>query len=470
MASTSEPFAEAAQAAGKPVVMLKVGTSDVGAEAAKLHTGALVGSDRVADAIFNAHNILRVSNSVELIETLKILASAPPSAGDRLTILSHSGGAGVMAADAARSAGVSLPPLPDGLRAHLEDLLPPFASFANPLDMTGGASLQGSLMADCLRAVLADENYDAALLAVNLIWREGRPLLEALTALAAETKKPFAVSWVAPSPEIADELQRAPFPVFADPARAATAIARRLEYDAVQRRMTTSIVRSRPTGVPEAAGHETADLRGLLDAYGIRRPRECLARSGAEALEFFSKLGGPVALKIASAQIAHRTELDGVVLDLTRPEDVEAAYRRLLTEMRGKMPDATIEGILVQEMVVGQEVLVGVKRDPVFGPILALGPGGTLVELMDDLALHPIPLSPDQIAAMIAETHLARLLDGYRGAPAYDRRALIDMVDRVSWLVADRPAIVELDLNPVIVRPEGQGCVAVDYKLVQADD
>ncbi|MEQ8194704.1 MAG: CoA-binding protein, partial [Rhodospirillales bacterium] len=215
----------------KPVVVLKVGSSDVGAAAARSHTGALVGSDAVADSVFETFNVIRAQDSLELLEIIKVFSRTPPSRGTRLGILSHSGGAGVMAADAAIAQGITVPPLPDTLREKLTGMLPAYAVPGNPLDMTGGVSLQGELMADCVRAMLDSDAFDAALLCVNLIWRAGDTLVEKLTEIAAEVNKPFAVSWVAPKADTYEKLKAAPFPVLNDPARAAHALAIKMTFD-----------------------------------------------------------------------------------------------------------------------------------------------------------------------------------------------------------------------------------------------
>lgn len=460
-------FARKANASNKPIVALKVGVSQTGARAAKLHTGAIAGSDKVANAVFDAFNIVRVQDSEALVDALKIFTSTPPSAGRRLAVLSHSGGAGVIAADAADAAGVELPPLPDDLREALSARLPGFATFANPLDMTGGASMDGALMTECLRLVLEHDGFDAALLSVNLIWRDGPILLDGLNRLAEQCAKPFAVSWAAPRDEIAAELRLARFPTYGDPARAAVALAKRLTYDARRTEITEGNEAVR-TGGPARPSRDrnSASNRRLLKAYDIGLPQECLAETVEDALLFADVVGGPVALKVASPDIHHRTEIGAVIANLSQPSDIAGAYSTIIERTRQSEPKARIEGVLVQEMVEGVEAYIGVKRDPVFGPVLVLGPGGIFLELHNDTSLHPAPVSREQASTMIARTGLGRLLSGYRGAPAADASALAEMASRISWLAQDNSELAELDLNPVIVRPDGLGCVAVDYKLV----
>lgn len=469
--SSFAEFARKANAANKPVIALKVGASDAGARAAKLHTGAMAGSDRVTNAVFEMHNVLRVADGEALIDTLKVFTTTPASRGLRLGILSHSGGAGVIAADAAEADGAILPPLPDDLCNMLQAKLPAFATFANPLDMTGGASLQGALMADCLRTVLEHDGYDAALLAVNLIWRDGPVLLDALSKLAEECSKPFAVAWVAPNNEVAGALRDAPFPVFSDPGRAAHALTRRLVFDERRRAMSQEPASIRSVGPSRPQiNHSITSQRNLLSAYGIAMPRETISGSIDEAREFFRETNCTVALKIASPDIAHRAELGAVVTNVSSLGELEDSYQRILENVQAGAPGAQIDGVLVQEMIEGQEASIGIQRDPVFGPIIAIGTGGTLVELIDDIALRPAPISHAQALAMIATTRLHHLIAGFRGRPSLDGCALAAMAERLSWLAYDNLEIAELDLNPVMVRPAGKGCVAVDYKMVWAED
>ena len=460
-------FAEQAQKVRKPIVVLKVGSSDIGAEAARSHTGSLVGSDAVADSIFKICNVIRAEDGIDLLETVKVLSRTPISRGTRLAILSHSGGAGVMAADAAVAAGMTINPLPENLKAGLIEVLPAYAVPANPLDMTGSASLQGKLMADCVRVMLESDEYDAAILCVNLVWRDGMALIDELTKVVNDIDKPFVMSWIAPNAEANERLKKAPFAAINDPARAARALCRRLNYDKRCRDMANAPKAKRPVDV-----EKTFDLSNVagqtkaLDAYGVRVPKQILAHNLDEAESFFNETDAPVALKIASPDIAHRTEIGGVITNIQIVSALHKAYDTILANAKHHHPNAQIDGILAQEMITdGVEVLIGMKRDATFGPMIAVGPGGTLVELLGDVQMAPAPLSEQQAETLIDNTLLSKLLSGYRGGAVMDKAALIDMIVKVSWLVADHDTITELDLNPVMVLPQGKGCVAVDFKF-----
>jgi acyl-CoA synthetase (NDP forming) len=456
---------------GKPVLILKVGSTDAGAAAARSHTGAMVGSDAVAQSFFDAFNVLRASDGENLLDLLRILERTPESRGKRLAILSHSGGAGVMAADAAALAGAEIPAMPEDLRQKLVGMLPKFATLNNPLDMTGGVSLNGKLMAACFREVLAHDAFDAALLCVNLIWREGKTLMSELDEVAATAGKPFAVSWVAPDGSIADALRRAPYAVFSDPARAARVIARRLVYDDDRRSVLNDLHTSRPTSIarpPKVAFESVARQADALAAYGIRTPRHVLATTAADAAKFQAGTGRPAALKIASPDIPHRTEIGAVAIGIAGETAIVKAYESILSNAKRHYPDARVEGVLVQEMMAGLEVFLGAKHDPIFGPVLAVGAGGTLVELMGRPEMHPAPLNRRQAERLIARSRIAPLLRGYRGRGPFDAAALADMLERLSWLACDHPGIQEIDLNPVVMLADGEGCVALDYKVVGA--
>ena len=459
----------AALEAGKPLIVLKVGKSDAGATAARSHTGALVGSDGVAQAVFDATGVVRAADGDQFIDYMKVFNKTPASRGKRIALISHSGGAGVLAADAATDAGLDVAPLPEELRAKVAEILPDYAGFNNPLDATGPMVFRPDILAQCLRLLLEGDHYDAAVLSVKLIWRNGLELVEELTRLRADVGKPFAVSWVAPHENAMEAIRTAPFPVFSDPARAARNIGARLVYDERRRVLLADPKPARDVG-PGVAGDAPLDQvkaqKAALAAYGVRLPREIIAATIQEAEAFRAELDSPVAVKIASSDIVHRTEIGGVVTDVCGEDALAVACDTVNTNARRHYPDARIEGLLVQEMVSGGlEVLVGVKRDPVFGPMIVFGPGGTLVELIADVHMLPAPVSEAVARRVLEESVLGPMFRGFRGSGPLDVEALAKTIARVSWLAVDHPEIAELDLNPVLVLGDGEGCLAVDYKF-----
>lgn len=452
---------------GKPLIVLKAGTSAIGAQAAKSHTGALVGSDAVAQSVFDAYGVIRAKDGEHLLELLKVFERTRDAKGSRIAVVSHSGGAGVMAADAAESEGSEMPSLPNDVQTALREILPAYATIANPLDMTGAASLQAKLMAQCLKIMLAADTYDAGLLCVALIWREGATLLEELSALAASSEKPFAISWAAPSDEVAVKLRAAPFPVFADPSRAAAALARKLRYDVDFRRRKPSPYRPAQRGAIEKDALVTvASQIAVLKRYGIPLPWQILAENLGEAEQFRSALGRPVAVKVASTSVLHRTEAGGVVVGVRSAQELASAYDRVMRNVSTSEPNASIEGVLVQEMIEeGLHVFVAMKRDPVFGPMIAVGPGGTLVELIAKVAMRPAPVDAEQALELLSAAPLDVLLRGFRKATEFDREALASALVAISLLALDAPQAAEIEFNPLIVLSKGAGCAAVDYKF-----
>jgi acyl-CoA synthetase (NDP forming) len=248
-------------------------------------------------------------------------------------------------------------------------------------------------------------------------------------------------------------------------------LARRLVYDEDRRVLLGDVCVPRPGFLP-APGTNSFDTVSrqseALAAYGIRTPRQILATTAAEAVKFQADTNRAVALKIASPDISHRTEIGAVVVGIEGETTMANAYETVLRNALRSFPNARIEGVLVQEMVAGFEVLLGLKRDPAFGPMVAVSAGGIFVELMGDPQMHLAPLSRAQAERLIGKTRFSQLLSGYRGSGPLDRDALVDMVERLSWLGADNPQINEIDLNPVVVLGQGLGCVAIDFKIVCA--
>lgn len=461
-------LASHAVALRKPLIVLKAGSSVVGSLAAKSHTGALVGSDAVAQCIFDTYHVIRARDGDHFLELLKTFERTPPAKGKRLAVVSHSGGAGVMAADAAASEHAEMPGLPDDVKRKLTEALPGYATISNPLDMTGAASLQAKLMVHCLNLMLQSDAYDAGLLCVALIWREGAALFSELEGAARSCEKPFAVSWAAPSDDIAANLRTSSIPFFADPARAAGALARKLAYDdacARVRSQTTQAVPSRrPVHRSEAS--TTGRQIALLERYGIPLPRQVLARTLEEAEAFRAAINCPVAVKVAASDLLHRTETGAVATDVASPEELAEAYRVVLANVAQHGSKAKIDGVLVQEMIRGlAQAFVGMKRDPTFGPIIGVGPGGTFVELFGKLVMRPAPIDHARALEMLQDSPLDALLLGFRGAPPLDRNALANLISKLSRLAIDAPDFIEIEFNPIIVLPQGDGCAAVDYKF-----
>ena len=446
----------------KPVLAMKSGISRAGARAAGSHTAALAGSDAAVDALFHEAGVLRAATLGELLDAAALLSRKPFPAGDRVCVLTNAGGLGILCADACESAGLELPALSEASRERLQALLPQEASLANPVDMLGSATAE--TFGAALPVVLDDPEIDAviALFAPAAV-ASAADVAGSLARSAVGAKKPVLV--VAMSAEgIPAELSDPDSAVtgFRYPESAARALGRAVERARWLRRPTGAV--RPPAGIDASAGRavvkdalatrpgwlEPVAVRRLLEAYGLPLVPEALAHSTDDAVAAAWRLGMPVAVKLAEAG-AHKTERGGVALGLEDAAAVEGAARA----MGGR--------VLVQPMVNdGVELLMGIVQDPVFGPLVGVGPGGVLAELIGEAEFRIAPITDVDAQEMIQAGRTGRLVRGFRGAPAIDADALENLLLRLSVLGDDLPELAELDLNPVICRPDG--CTVVDSR------
>ena len=464
--------------AGKPVIMMKVGRSAVGAAAAASHTAALAGSDRVYDALFRQYGVVRVDSTDQLLDAAYAASRGRFPAGNRIGLMTISGGVGVQMADAADDLGLDVAPMPEETQAKLKALLP-FAAVRNPVDITAQAFNDVSLISENLRIMLEEGNYDAIVAFFTMI-ASSKYIADDLIKTLATTREQFPdkvilLSLIG-SPEIVRYYEDGGYPVFEDPTRAVSAAASLMKLGRFFARRGTDSPPDAPKGepkVPAAPLSEPAAM-SLLAKWGVPFVRHRLAGSAGAAAEAASKLGGKVVLKIASPDILHKTEVGGVMIGVGGGEDgevkIRAAYRTLLDRVRGQVPDARIEGVLVAEMAPeGVEAVIGVQRDPTFGPVVMVGLGGILVEVLEDVAFRLAPFGVEEARRMIAELKGAKIFDGVRGAPATDVDALAELLAKVSvFAAAEADRIESVDLNPVRVLPKGQGVVALDALVLGA--
>jgi acetyl coenzyme A synthetase (ADP forming)-like protein len=437
-------------ARSKPILAMRSGTSTAGARAASSHTAALAGSDSVVDALFRKAGVLRASTLQELLDTAVVLTTVPPPAGNRVAVVTNAGGLGILCADACEGAGLSLPQLSDETRAALAEKVPSEASLANPVDLLGSAN--ASTYEHALPLVLADPNVDAAIaLFVPPVVEDPRAVVAVLEGIAETSTKPLLSVVMS-----ADGSGRGGFEYPESAARALGLAAQRAEW--LRRPVGTTpeldvdMARARNIVQSADAGWLDADAaHELLECYGIPVVSERHAASPEAAVAAASELGLPVVVKTAVAG-AHKTESGGVALDLRSADDVH----RAATRMGGP--------VIVQQYVTeGTELLAGIVQDPVFGPIVAFGPGGVLAELIGSANFALAPLTDVDARELLGTGKAARLVDGWRGAPAPDRVALEDLLHRLSRLAVDFPEVAELDLNPVLAGPTG--CIAVDMRI-----
>jgi len=468
--------------AGKPVVVLRIGRSKAGAAASAAHTGSLVSSNEAFDAFFRRNGVIVADDMDELIETaclMTTLKSRPAAPG--VGLINVSGGEVAHACDVAESVGLAFPRLSQATLAALEETLPSFATPGNPLDATGMVFADATLYPRCLAALAADPAV--GLLAVMQdaptgLGQDGadnyRRIADDVVDHARTGTKPVVfISNLAGGvhPHVRAPLDEAGIPVLQGTRAALKAVlnAAAPRRSGSDRRQPT--LRPQRKWVARLAGgrpfseHET---KAFLRDHGVATTAESLATSADETAAMAAEMGFPVVLKIASGDLPHKTEVGGVVLNLGSEAEVRAAYARIVDSVARHAPDARIDGVLVQQMVVGGiEAIVGLARHHPFGLAVVVGAGGVLVELMKDAALALPPLDRDEARALIGKTRLATLLEGFRGAPAADTPALAELVARLSEIaVAYRDHIEAIDLNPVSVLPAGRGAIVLDALLV----
>ena len=449
----------------KPILALKSGTSATGQRAASSHTAALAGSEAAVDALFRQAGVIRASSLEELIDVAALLSGQLAPKGRRVAVLTNAGGLGILCADACEAAGLELPELTGETRARLLELLSPEASVTNPVDMLGGATAE--VYAQSLPLLLADPQVDAVVaLFVPTVTATADAVAEALARAGAGAGEKPVLAVVMSAAGIPAALRRVEGPVaaFTYPESAARALGRAAEraewlrrpygtapaLDGVDRAAAARVV-ERSLAAAEDAWLDPAQTRELLLAYGLPLVGERVASTPADAAAAAGELGFPVVVKTAAAG-AHKTELGGVVLDLPDSEAVRAAAERLGGP------------VVVQPMVHGgAELLAGVVQDPVFGPLVAFGPGGVLAELIGQAAFRIAPLTDADAGELVTSGKAGRLVAGFRGAPPADAEALVDLVLRLGLLGEEQPAVAELDLNPVLALPDR--CVAVDARV-----
>jgi acetyl coenzyme A synthetase (ADP forming)-like protein len=445
----------------KPIVAMKAGRTAAGARAASSHTAALAGSEAAVDALFHQAGVLRADSLEELLDLTSLLSSQPLPRGNRVAILTNAGGLGILCADACEAAGLSLSELSSKTRERLGSILPAEASVSNPVDMLGSAV--ASTYAEALPLLLGDHTVDAVIvLFVPPVVAGADEVASAIVRAvekAGNTEKPVLACVISADGTPAQLLSGVVAP-FSFPESAARALGRAAERTEWLRRpqgrtpMFSDIDRRAARKVVEdnSEGWLDPDLtRRLLSAYGLPLVSEWSVATVEEAVMAADQIGYPVVVKTAQAGV-HKTESGGVAIDLRDSHAVREAAERIGAPL------------LIQPMVrSGVEVLVGAVQDPVFGPLIALGPGGTLAELIGDAAFRLTPLTDYDAQELVRTGKAGKLLAGFRGAAPADREAVEDLLLRVSQLAEDLPEVVELDLNPVFAGPSG--CAIVDARV-----
>jgi acetate---CoA ligase (ADP-forming) len=470
--------AEKAAQAGKPLITAKVGRSDAGRRAAASHTGSLAHAGAVDDAIFRHHGIIRGEDLDHMLDVAAAFAFCPLPAGNRVAVITGSGGSAVWMADILTAHGLELPVLEDDIQRRVLALLPSYASAQNPVDGTAQAIHEVGY-ARLVEIVRQSQRIDTILL-IGSLANDATAIkrAEELAALAGPRDKPILLStYTGASPQATAAFAAAGIPVYTSMPSCARAIRALVDYALFQARrrhppaVTLPGLRANTALALAAAGPVLSEsqAKALLAAYGVPRPPEKLAQSAVEAAAAAAEIGGPVALKVQSPDVTHKTEAGAVALRVEGEAAVRAAYERVLANARAAHPGAAIEGVLVQQMAPpGVEVILGVSRDPDFGPMLMVGLGGIHVEVLRDVAFAPVPMAAEEAQALLGELRGAAIFEGVRGARPADTAALAQLMAALSRFAADHAeSIAEIDLNPVIVHARGQGLTVVDALIVQ---
>ena len=466
-------FAARALAAAKPVVVLRAGRSASGRRAAASHTAALAGGDAGYRAVFRRHGMVEATGTEEAVAIAGALVAcaAKPGAGRRVGICSSTGGGAGLIADLCEEAGLEVPVLDHGTRAAFDAVLPAYGASANPVDATAQAIRQLGY-ARMAGMIAASPAIDSVIAAVSGRTRStSDEELAALEALARDCPKPI-VFWcyTPPSDDMKSTMRRAGLPLLTD-ARAAVRVLAALARGRTLRERRSEAPPADIEAAPLPARRVLTEAAAypLLEPFGARTGGYGLAASADEAVARHGEIGKPVALKVQSPDIAHKSDAGGVALGLDSEAAVRDAWDRIMARVRAAAPEAAIDGVLVQEMAApGVEVIVGVTVDPRFGPLVMVGLGGVFVEVIGDVAFAPVPLSPADARELLEGLKGWPLLGGARGAEPGDVEALCELVaglSRFAWLYRDD--IAEIDLNPVIVHREGQGVTVVDAVIVR---
>jgi acetyl coenzyme A synthetase (ADP forming)-like protein len=469
----------------KPIVVVKSGTTQAGSRAAASHTGAMAASDVVADVLFRHAGIVRVNTMEELFDVAALLANQPLPQGKRLVIVTNGGGPGIIAADAAERNGLKLNPLSPGTVEKLKLAVKRKVSLANPLDTTAGAS--AGEFENILRILASDPDNDAVLAifvppvvidpgaiedalqrVAPVFWRHRKPLQGCFLGRRGLQAKIGAAGRLVPC--------------YAFPEEAVSALAKAADYAELrnQPRGVIPVIRgTRPTrarGIIERALRSSVqrpiwlsapEILELAKCYGIRMLETVTAGTPAEAVLAAERLGFPVAVKLISKTIVHKTEVGGVVLDVDSAEGVKRAFRNIKKRLASIGRQDEMQGVTVQPMVrEGLETIVGMTNDPQFGPLIMFGMGGIYAELLKDRALRLHPLTDVDARELVRSVKMSKLFESFRGLPPSDTAAVHDLVLRLSAMITDIPQIAELDFNPVKVLPEGQGYWIADARIM----
>lgn len=468
----------------KPVVAIKSGVTKSGSRAVSSHTGSLAGSEQAYQAAFQQAGVLRANDMESMFDMALALGYQPLLKNDRIVIVTNAGGPGILATDALERSGMSLARLKVETIQDLEQYLPDAASAANPVDVLGDA--RGDRYRFALESVSKDPNVDGIVVVLTpQAMTEIEDTARAIGELSQEIDKPILACFmgeakVEPGIKILREYD---VPNFSFPERAALAFQAMSQYRNIKERkdpvyesfdVNNQAVKDVLERAKKDGRYAIGDSEAweILKAYGLSIPKSVLAKTPQEAIEIAAEIGYPVVLKIASPDILHKTDVGGVKVGLETPDQLLDAFDLMIYRTERFLPEAQIWGCQVQEMAPpgGLEVLIGMNRDPQFGPLVTFGLGGIYVEALKDVTFRVAPFTRLEAEAMLDEIRSKALLEGVRGKPPVDKEAIVDTLLRMGQLVQEFPEIAEFDINPLIVYPKDQGAIAIDMRLVLSSE
>ena len=465
-------MAKLAAERAKPIVLIKIGRSDLGKRAASSHTAALTGSDALYDAICKQYGVVRVPSYDDLLEVSQLLAQSKKPQQPGIAVVSHSGGICSLTADMCGQAGLSLPVLSDTAKASIDAILKGFGWAANPADVTGKAN--SDFFPAIMQAMIDEPSVGA--LVIASAGKEQQA--EQIIALREQTEKNIAYLWTGSREANASltKLKTAGIPLFYTPDSLARALRHLQDYYQWQDERKSMGFASTPSMHADQASMKRqltsqqrktlseAESKTLIKTWGVSVTEVQKASTAEAAVTAAEKIGFPVVLKIDSHDITHKTEIGGVQLNLSSSKAVREAFETIIEQAKRLAPQATLNGVIVENMVQkGVEVIVGLTYDEQMGPTLMFGIGGVMVEVFKDVTLRHCPITLDEAHDMIRSVKGAPLLHGFRGAPACDVKALAHTLVTISHMgVQLDGCLKELDINPLLVLPEGQGVKAVD--------
>jgi acyl-CoA synthetase (NDP forming) len=467
-------FVAAAQRAaeiGKPIVVAKVGQSGAGARASASHTASMAGWNAAYEAIFAANGFIQAADADELVAIAAAFATMPAAKGNRAGVVTVSGGGGAWTADVLSANGFVLPELSKKLQDEIRSFIPSYGTAQNPVDVTAQAVQQGGVQ----RSIeLLEESGEVDVVAVVLSMAHETRIsfdVERTKALAKARRKPILFhTYTLPSLNARTKLAEIGLPLYPNLGHIGTvakALCRRGQFKPPPPAPAVRADAKLVAVLKAQPAFSEYDAKAFLRQAGIAVPDERLVASADELDAAMQAVGFPLALKVQSKDIPHKSEVGGIKLNIANADEGRAAYSALLADVKAKRPSAAIQGVLVSPMAKrGTEIIVGIVRDEVFGPMVMVGFGGVTTELFKDVVYRPAPLNEDQASAMLGALRAAPLLTGFRGAPPADVPALVDLVVKLSRLAATyRDHIAELELNPIVVHAKGQGVTVLDALL-----